>query len=110
MPIHDDGDEVRGLGFVALYTAYLEEQIDACLDALASIDQTTAKRMASKPVSVKIKLCIDLLSSLKSDALEVTQLLDARNDVVHGRIYGQAGGAIFQSYVEPGVKARVSKS
>lgn len=106
MPMHDDGDEVRGLGFVALFTAYLEEQIDACVDALASIDPTMAKKMASKPASVKAKHCIDLLRSLKSEEPEVEQLLDtfeaslklldARNDVVHGRIYGQADGAAIR--------------
>lgn len=30
MPINDDGDIVRGLGFVTLYAAYMEEAIDQC--------------------------------------------------------------------------------
>ncbi len=36
--IPDDGDIVRGLGFVALYAAYLEEQIDNLLTMLAAIE------------------------------------------------------------------------
>ncbi len=31
MPLQNDGDVVRGLGFVALYAAYLEEQVDNLL-------------------------------------------------------------------------------
>lgn len=106
MSMHDDGDEVRGLGFVALYTAYLEEQIDACVAALESIDPTKTQKVSSKPASVKVKYCIDVLSSLKSEEREVErllgafqaslELLEARNDVVHGRIYGQADGAAIR--------------
>jgi hypothetical protein len=37
--IENDGDIVRGLGFVTLYSAYLEEQIDNLLIQLSPIEE-----------------------------------------------------------------------
>jgi hypothetical protein len=39
MPLQRDDDVVRGLGFVGLYAAYLEEQIDNLLFMLQPIEQ-----------------------------------------------------------------------
>ena len=35
----DDGDIIRGLGFVTLYSAYLEEHIDALLSLLGPVEK-----------------------------------------------------------------------
>lgn len=39
MPLQRDGNVVRRLGFVTLYAAYLEEQIDNLLFMLQPIEQ-----------------------------------------------------------------------
>ena len=52
--LNDDGDIVRGLGFVALYSAYLEEQIDNLLFMLSAAEEFTEKEQRW-PVSRKIK-------------------------------------------------------
>ena len=38
MALEDDGDPIRGLGFVALNAAYLEEQIDNLLFMLQPVE------------------------------------------------------------------------
>ena len=38
MALVDDGDVIRGLGFVTLYAAYLEEAVDECVDVLLAAD------------------------------------------------------------------------
>lgn len=95
MPPDDDGDPVRGLGFVTLYGAYLEEQIDNLLRVLEPISGTA---LADKkwPVSRKIEQARDLLQSLEfeyrdgllSNLGKIEELFELRNEVVHGRIYG----------------------
>lgn len=94
--IEDDGDIVRGLGFVALYAAYLEEQIDDLLAALSIVD-SNAKRPLQ--ISRKIRLAIKLLKRLNPfvfQELEVNlnkclQLFESRNELIHGRIYANIG-------------------
>ena len=38
MTLIDDGDLIHGLGYVALYAAYLEEDVDECLNVVACHD------------------------------------------------------------------------
>ncbi len=94
MPLHRDSDIVRGLGFVALYAAYLEEQIDNLLYMLNPIEQfpeieqrwqtsrkiEKAKRLVSR---LEFEHCDALLAALDS----AKRLFDSRNEVIHGRIY-----------------------
>jgi hypothetical protein len=95
MPPEDDGDPVRGLGFVTLYCAYLEEQIDNLLRALRPIAGTSLADQ-NWPVSRKLKAACDLLPTLEfeyrdgllADLAKVKDLFERRNEVVHGRIYG----------------------
>jgi hypothetical protein len=42
--IQNDGDIVRGLGFVTLYAAYLEEQIDNLLIMLDPVEKYHADK------------------------------------------------------------------
>ena len=48
-----DGDIVRGLGFVALYAAYLEEQIENLRLMLATVEQV-ADRETRWPIGRRI--------------------------------------------------------
>jgi hypothetical protein len=52
--LQNDNDIVRGLGFVALYSAYLEEQIDKFLFMLSEVEKFTEKEQRW-PVSQKIE-------------------------------------------------------
>jgi len=61
--LQNDNDIVRGLGFVALYSAYLEEQIDNLLFMLSEVD--------------------DLLANLDV----AKEVFEERNKIVHGRNY-----------------------
>ena len=56
--LNDDGDIVRGLGFVALYAAYLEEQVDNLLEALDRVESYDSVKQRW-PISRKIKHAID---------------------------------------------------
>ncbi len=89
-----DNDIVRGLGFVALYAAYLEESIDQVMERLSHIKEVTDKERKF-PTSQKITWCTTALRSLDSRELddligylgEAQVLLEKRNEVIHGRIY-----------------------
>lgn len=93
--IEDDGDIVRGLGFVALYAAYLEEQVENLLVMLAIVDpyDETKQRW---PVSKKIKHVIKVIDrldteefpALATDLRTCLELFEGRNMLIHGRIYG----------------------
>ena len=92
--IQDDGDIIRGLGFVVMNSAYLEGWINELLFQLASVEEYTEKQQRW-PISRKIKKIKGILS--KSDdplAEEIRDDLDLcsehfewRNELVHGRIY-----------------------
>jgi len=93
--IKDDGDIVRGLGFVALYAAYLEEQIENLLFMLAPIEPYDEAKQRW-PVSKKIKHAIKVLQRLDNgefpelaiDLRTCLDLFEDRNELIHGRIYG----------------------
>ena len=94
MPLQRDDDVVRGLGFVTLYAAYLEEQVDDLLFMLQSIESFTESEQRW-PTSQKIKkakrLVLELVFEYRDALLagldESKRLLDWRNEVIHGRIY-----------------------
>ena len=94
MPIKDDDDIVRGLGFVALYAAYLEEQIDNLLFVLQPIEpfpeteqrwQTSRKIEKAKRLAATVQFQDQPALLANLDACR--QLLDWRNELIHGRIY-----------------------
>jgi hypothetical protein len=93
--IPDDGDIVRGLGFVSLYAAYLEEQIENLLAMLSSIEPYDDAKQRW-PVSKKIRHAIKVLERLDTgefpdlvkDLRTSVDLFEDRNELVHGRIYG----------------------
>jgi hypothetical protein len=94
MPIPDDGDIVRGLGFVALYAAYLEEQIDNLLFAFQPLEpfpeaeqrwQTSRKIQKAKRLAATLQF--NDQQQLITDLDACLQLLDWRSELIHGRIY-----------------------
>jgi hypothetical protein len=93
--IENDGDIIRGLGFVTLYSAYLEEQIDNLLEMLNTIEAYDSKKQRWK-ISIKIKHAKEIIDRLDGDGISefgadlITslELFEERNEVVHGRIYG----------------------
>lgn len=94
MPLPRDNDIVRALGFVALYAAYLEEQIDNLLFILQPVEAFPENEQRW-PTSKKFEKAKRLLAGLSfeyRDALlgdldKCKELLEWRNEVIHGRIY-----------------------
>ena len=93
--LQNDGDIIRGLGFVALYSAYLEEQIDDLLSMLNKVEEFTEDEQRW-PVSRKIKKAKTVASKFnfegRDDLIEILDrakdAFEERNKIVHGRIYG----------------------
>ncbi|MGI0080270.1 MAG: hypothetical protein ACRECH_11660 [Nitrososphaerales archaeon] len=94
MALADDGDLIRGLGYVALYAAYLEEEIDNLLVMLEPIEAYTESERR-RHVSSKIDKAKRLLNNLTFNDRDVLytnlngsqELFRQRNEIVHGRIY-----------------------
>jgi hypothetical protein len=92
--LQDDGDIIRGLGFVALYAAYLEEHIDNLLQMLDPVWPYDQKKKRS--ISEKIKHARKVVkrldgqkfSDLVKDLGTCIGLFEDRNEIIHGRIYG----------------------
>lgn len=102
MPIANDGDIVRGLGFTALYAAYMEEAIDDCRIALMKRDHSPPKGIENWPISRRVAYVKERLAQFAPLPQEiaglptllayVSDLLERRNEVIHGRIYGGLQG------------------
>ena len=97
MALNDDGDLVRGLGYVALYAAYLEEAIEDVFTAVSAVSGMRDPRMDRWQISRKldhIRQSISQWPQLTDELARfltcidpLTQLLERRNLVIHGRIY-----------------------
>lgn len=94
MAITADTDPVRGLGFVTLNAAYLEEQIDNLLFMLQPVEpfpneeqRWPASRKISKAKRLVETLTFEYGEALLQDLDASKGLLEWRNEVVHGRIY-----------------------
>ena len=102
MPLVDDGDIIRALGFVTLNAAYLEEAIEACVDLLAVQDLAPPRRIERLPISeqtayMKRRLAAygvlpDELAHMPASLDAIDGLFRERNDFIHGRIYGNLEG------------------
>ena len=108
-----DDDIVRALGFVALYSAYVEESVDLVMHRLSSVKEVTNEERKWSTTR-KIKWCIKAIESL--DSIELTDLisllketkdaLEKRHEALHGRIYpGNERNEILESS-RPGVAPR----
>jgi hypothetical protein len=94
MPLQRDDDVIHGLGFVALYAAYLEEQVDSLLFMLQPIEpfpESEQRWRTSQKIEKAKRLVRGLVfayrDALLADLDASKQLLDLRNEVIHGRIY-----------------------
>jgi hypothetical protein len=95
--LKSDGDIIRGLGFVTLYSAYAEEQADALLERLSRIeafDDPKRKWRISRKLPHALELLERLerqsgaqLPNLKKVLQDGPELFERRNELVHGRIY-----------------------
>lgn len=94
MSLQNDGDVVRGLGFVALYAAYLEEQVDNLLFMLQPLEpfpESEQRWPTSRKIEKAKRLVAELVFKYRDaqllDLEASKQLLNRRNEVIHGRIY-----------------------
>jgi hypothetical protein len=97
MTLVDDGDLIRGLGYVALYSAYLEEAIDEVFSATTAANEVHHPKMNRWQVSRKLDHIGQSISGWTRLPDELTRfitcidplkaLLERRNLIVHGRIY-----------------------
>ncbi len=97
----NDGDIVRGLGYVTLYSAYLEQEVEGLLSLLARIrkNKNDTQRW---PISKKIKETTELVRKLEFEEEEkdnlicrldsCTELFQRRNELIHGRIFATLDG------------------
>ena len=89
-----EGDIIRPLGLVTLYSGYAELEIDALLNCLSEVGDV-GKKALTWPVGQKIAKARDILSGLNAETLnELLLKLDAatllfvrRNALVHGAIF-----------------------
>lgn len=89
-----EGDIIRPLGLVTLYSGYAELEIDDLLDSLSRIEKLDDK-VFRWPVGQKIAKAKEIMDRLESDALselaetldEALVLFDRRNALVHGAIF-----------------------
>jgi hypothetical protein len=111
--LQDDGDIVRGLGFVTLYSAYLEEHIDALLSMLGPVERFGEDKQRW-PISRKIKHAKKVLRTidnrefynLKADLDICLSLFEDRNEMVHGRIYGNFPRENILKFSRPNIADR----
>lgn len=97
MTLQDDGDLIKGLGFVCLYAAYLEEAIDDVFSAVIVVNGEAAPKMDRWQISRKLKYIrhsmeaweelTEELSRFMSCIEPIGDLLERRNLIIHGRIY-----------------------
>lgn len=107
MPLKPDGDVIRGLGYVTLHAAYLEERLNDLLGMFDSVDSLRDQDLRS-PISQRIRAALALVGTLTNDRAQelhkslstAEMLFRRRNDLVHGRIYdapyGQEGKYLHQ--------------
>ena len=95
MPLDSDGDPVRGLGFVALNAAYVEEQIDNLLFMLQPVEvfpqveqRWPVSRKIEKAKRLVAGLAFEYRDGLLQDLDASKELFERRNEFIHGRIYG----------------------
>jgi hypothetical protein len=102
-----EGDLVRPLGFVTLYAAYAEGEIDELLSVLPATEpfddsrrrwQVGRKLLYSRALVRKLR--VDDLSGLLNILEEGRSLFDQRNELVHGRLF--AGGRLVSNRLSAG--------
>ena len=88
-----EGDLVRPLGFVTLYFAYAEGQLDEVFKVLVQV--TGAKQSTFQSFGLKIgetlklieKVGVSELPGLAAVLREARPFVEARNELVHGQLF-----------------------
>lgn len=89
-----EGDIIRPLGLVTLYSGYAELEIDSLLESLSGLGQLDDQALRW-PVGQKLAKAREIIDSLDSEKLielrqkldEAVALFDRRNALVHGVIF-----------------------
>ncbi len=89
--LNDDGDIVKALGYVSLYGAYLEEQVEDLVNLLEPIKKYKKGFQISDKI-IHTRKAIRLLSAedfqdLLNDLCTCLEIFQDRNELLHGRIY-----------------------
>ena len=99
-----EGDIIRPLGLVTLYSGYAELEIDSLLESLLGFgkldDQVLRWPVGRKLVKAREiidSLCSEKLNELRQKLDEAIALFDRRNALVHGAIFG--GTSVVKSRV-----------
>jgi hypothetical protein len=97
MALTDDGDLIHGLGYVALYAAYLEEAIEEVFSAVIAVNGVHHPKMDRWQISRKLEYISQSMNGLVGLTDELVlflacidplkALLERRNLVIHSRIY-----------------------
>ena len=97
---------MRGLGFVTLYSAWVEEEVDDLLHRMATMEPFD-KAKQRWPISQKLQHASKLVRQLNNQDLDgliktletAKTLFQKRNELVHGRIYA---GRDEKDYIQSG--------
>ena len=106
MALEDDGDIVRGLGFVSMYAAWLEDDVDEILHLLNPIepfDEKAQRQQTSSKIKIAARLIKKIetneISGLSEEIKNLKALLERRNGLIHGRVFQ---GVDRKDYVKSG--------
>jgi hypothetical protein len=99
MQLRNDGDLIKSLGYLVLYAAYVEEAVDECVNVFSQYLPDMDKQILRQTTKQKIRfiqahiesnpLTEELVQSQFPSLLKfLLNLFDARNEIIHGRIYG----------------------
>jgi hypothetical protein len=108
MPLKDDRDVVRALGFVTIYSAWVEEDVDELLRVLKplrpfddAVQQLPIARKLAHAAALVRQLDAPELFGLPEALAHAHELFVRRNAVVHGRLYA---GHDKVDYIQTGRK------
>lgn len=115
--VQDDGDIVRGLGMVSMYSAWVEEDVEDILRLLSPICVFDDK-IQRMQISEKLKHAARVVEKLNSECLKNLpttlnagiDLFDKRNAVVHGRIYAGFDKTVYVRSGRPSTPTRTVTS
>jgi hypothetical protein len=120
MPVKNDGDLIHGVGYVAVYAAYVEEAIEEVIKVILASDSTADDNILKQQVSKQIKFIKDWLKekNLLGGQFQgfdqyldyVKNLMEKRNEIIHGRIYAVPGSVDILKPARPGMLERKADS
>ena len=111
--LKDDGDLVKALGYVSMYSACLEEDVDDLLRVLKEVEpfdegkqRWPISRKLGHTATIVRRLESDEIRDLPQDLEEAGELFERRNEVIHGRIYAGPNQRDYLQSGRPAVPVR----